>query len=78
MNFARETWEPVIRGIYDQNFAISQFGGFVSLCPLVTKAYQVVGGNSRMVQLLLQNSAANVSLNTKGFFFIKKNKKIKK
>jgi len=58
-----EVW-PIIRGIYDQNLTISAFGGIVSTLPALTDAYSVLGGNSRLVEMLLNNSKASVYLNS--------------
>lgn len=56
--------EPVIRGIYDQNLNVSAFAGIVSILPALTDAFSVMGGNSLLVEMLLNNSKANINLDT--------------
>jgi len=55
---------PVIRGIYDQNLDVSAFAGIVSILPGVTDAYAVEGGNSKLVEALVNKSSAHIKLNT--------------
>eukprot|EP01112_Ceratiomyxa_fruticulosa_P016363 TRINITY_DN492_c0_g1_i1.p1 TRINITY_DN492_c0_g1~~TRINITY_DN492_c0_g1_i1.p1 ORF type:complete len:439 (+),score=54.56 TRINITY_DN492_c0_g1_i1:359-1675(+) len=55
---------PITHVIYDQGDGISAFAGIVSVVPTLTAAYSVRGGNSLIVEAMLNHAKANVHLNT--------------